>query len=499
MRAVLTDIERVAVPVAMCATREAQCAGTFFDNLPLVALVHILRFFSKKPFVVSWIKELKKETMIEVSRNCHPLLEVAKHAITKLVLAWRAKDDISEATQNILDFYGTTCVSLRLLITGLPLVLDAPSVRKCSMLKKLVVYNAPSGFSFRNLLSGQSNLEKLEFVYMVWDSSAGDAIANIGAGLKRLKLSTKLSHSAALTRMLQSVGRTLHSLELLFEEEEHIDLDSSFDVPKIAEFCPDITEICLDYRPSSHFRENEIALYCKYGAQLKHVSLIGRGFTKSFLERLSFRCPNVRVNAFLASDDRQLVMDTLGGLICENSLLINSITPTALRAVESKATSIETLNIDTTFAKQFFITPKTRLRCLALFSWDEEPFGLCDDDVLTIARSTGALREFDWCGPRIRLQTMEVFAAANSGLEDVELFGYSPGEEDGVSFSVAYLIDMIRAFSVCQELSELRLDPCNDNDVPSTRNAAVEDACLSFRFRKVSVTLGSNQYNVVSR
>lgn len=476
---------------------------SLFNHLSNAALTHILQFFSERPFHASWHQTLKNATKIEVAREGHPLKEAAKTAVKFLHLTWIQGDFSSDTMPMVLNTYGASCASLFLHVIQSPNVVEVPAVNECKRLKKLTLWGVPQGFPLHSVLSGQSNLEELELHPGAWDASIGEAITALGVGLKRLELSTTLSHDAHLTRMFARVGRTLRSLELTFDADGPDQLVSKFDVSKIATFCPLITDLSLHDKnvDRANFRAREIALYCNYGAQLERVALFEGDFTKLFLEKMVSYCPNVRIDISFLSNDLDLIIETLGPLICECFLMPDAITASALKAVAPSLSGVEVLYMDISLVDTLFTNPKRRLHRLHIDANRDEPLAPCDDAVLAIALNTGALREVKWDGPRIHIKTLQVLAEANRHLENVYVSDIPPDGEDVVSFGSAYIIDMIEAFEACQALCVLDLNiffPL-DMEWPVARIVAVEDACVRFRFRSVSIQLAHVEYNALCR
>lgn len=268
-----------------------------------------------------------------------------------------------------------------------------------------------SAEDLRNLLSAQSNLKEFELFPGRGDNGkVGYTIEVIGAGLRRLALGVKLSHEARLTRMFQSIGR-----------EELDGNDSMFDVSKIADFCPHITDITLSLfnESDTDSRDKEIQLYCKNGEQLQTMSLTAYAYSKEFFETLASHCPSARIDIPNIQNGALHAIETLGSQIFDIFPVSRDISPSDLITVESKLSGVASLSIFTDLAHAFFSYPKPNLRRLTLVTDDQRPVSLTDEDWITIARSTCDLRTFTWHGPRIPVEKMQMIAAANRRLEQV--------------------------------------------------------------------------------
>lgn len=116
-----------------------------------------------------------------------------------------------------------------------------------------------------------------------------------------------------------------------------------------------------------------------------------------------------------------MAIETLSALICSSNLSACALSPSVLLGVESKLSGMETVRVDAYRVQSFFTSPKTKLRKVVLWSGTVQRDGLCGNDVLTIARSTGDLRKFECWGPKIRIQEMKKLAVANSRLANVSI------------------------------------------------------------------------------
>lgn len=479
----------------MEATKEPH---SLFERLPHAALVNMLRFFSQAPEAEGWAGRVLDATKLSIVAEGHPLKKAAENEPNQLMF-FQFGDEVTEEEGRLLAAFGSTCTSLSMSAAELidfDSLLTSYSFPK---LKKISMSNLPSDFeSFSMFMQKQRSLEELLINRRAWSLDMPDALSQRGPGLKKLALSTDLSCGEELTRMFDSIGSTLLSLKIVFRQEVGDLHESTFDIKSLAQSCPQLTDLSVGWL-ITHLREDEIALYALYGPQLQLVHLSGMDFPRSFLRTLSDSCPNVALDLSDVSCDVTPMLDTLGARI-SGLRLSDNVAPTgALTHAAADLTRLESLATGARNVCAIFEHPKTRLRSLILHS--DEHVDDFDAAVAAIARSSGALVDVKVSCDGIGLRALEEFALSNALLEDVQLFYMVPEGADEDVFRAAAMVDLVSAFVGCKMLRVLHLKviPIGMPDGDNARIAEVDDACVPYRSRNVSVRFDDVEYNPLCR
>lgn len=109
----------------------------------------------------------------------------------------------------------------------------------------------PGGhFPFRDLLLVQEHLEELEIRRVLNLGYVAEAVTAFGPGLKRLEIELDLSHGTAITHLFEATGSTLTSLSIKVFRNKACPDAFRFDLRTISGWCPLITTLFVDWRPT---------------------------------------------------------------------------------------------------------------------------------------------------------------------------------------------------------------------------------------------------------
>lgn len=145
--------------------------------------------------------------------------------------------------------------------------------------------------------------------------------------------------------------------------------------------------------------------------------------------------------------------------------------------------------------KLSFAKPMTTLRQLSLN--DDKMFSY-DQALIAIARSTGALREVKLVRDgRIQTSALYDLACCNPLLEKVAIYALFDGK-DIQAFCISYMIDILKSFVECksERTNFLKVTSrLGGAVIPSTRMVDVDNACVPYRPRSLSITLNGVEYH----
>lgn len=112
-----------------------------------------------------------------------------------------------------------------------------------------------------------------------------------------------------------------------------------------------------------------------------------------------------------------------------------------------------------------------------------ENAAVVSDALVAVTKNTGGLREIDFCYESVDRSVLQQLASANLLLEKASF----------TARNVAYVVDLIEAFSVCLVLKSVYVLVLGSPE-PSEKVPAFADACVRLRHRCRSVTVNKVQY-----
>lgn len=469
-------------------------ASSLFDRLPTVAQVNVLRFFSKAPEQEDWASNISSASMLEVAEDGHPLQQLAKSVLTDVTIM-QLDEDWIERTRGLLDAFGATCTSLSMKgvdSTDIEPLLTTHSVPN---LKRLSLHKRPLRLEpLGRFLEKQKKLEEVQIRWADWSVGMPQALSQRGPGLKRLVLSTSLTFKDELSRMFETIGSTLEFLKIFFRKDDQLLNASKFDVTSLPTSCPRVTELSIRWS-ITHLREEEVSLYALYGAQLQRVHLFGMDFSDAFVNTLALCCPNAFVDLSGVHGDPTPLMKALGASVSAVKLFEDVAPTNRIMRAATVAESVESLGIGSRNAFAFFERPKSKLRRLILtIDEDAENF---DEAVVTIAKNSGDLRQLKVTCEGISAHALEELSIRNPLLESVEMYYMVPkGVEKRDEFRQRSMVNLLRAFVRCKSLKVLHLSVIPMFlYIPDARVDVIDDACVPYRCRNVSIHLDLLEYN----
>lgn len=481
-------------------------ANTHFADLPDAVPVKVLQFFSDNPRSTSWREYFSPEALLDLSWPGHPLYRAAQAELKALRLLGRrfGDDPVSvETVKKILDAYGDTWETLRLRTQQDSTISWVSLLPQCRNLKKIQVQSyesrraplVPPELPIDSLISAQRNLEELA----IWSSKRTmevlKAVSMKGTGLQRIDVWSSIAERETLKNMLKTVGKTLLSLALNFRPDSELQANvPRLDLKWIASCCPRITDICLRNVPDFS-RQDEFALYCLYGAQLRNLSLFGAQFDVQSVRNLAASCPNVAVSTIGIRGDLVLLMRILGPLLSR----IQTLCPLkdSDSAAAAECINVEYLSTQRRYAGVFFLRPKPNLRELVLVS--NGAAAQVSETLCTIARRTGSLRSVRLAVRRFPADALLVLANTNIDLETVDVFLTLRAGENRLPLFANVMVGTVNSLSKCKSLRRItvgRNTNAGNDDHILMRIRSVADACSRFRGRNISVKLDGKEYNL---
>lgn len=147
-------------------------------------------------------------------------------------------------------------------------------LNSCISLKKLDLCCDRDGadFHFRDLLLSQKQFERLEARNFSDLDYVTEAVTEFGRGLAHLVIPLNVSHKTVITRMFQSAGATLTSLDATVYVGNADPIADMFDLKTIRDWCPLIPSLFVKLTNAS----SETVL------QRSHLILSYRGQLKDF-------------------------------------------------------------------------------------------------------------------------------------------------------------------------------------------------------------------------
>lgn len=488
---------------------------TYVSRLPENAVSNVLRFLSSRPRSADWPHHFALSGLRDLANDQHALHSAAQQSLTSLHLhPLHDSSSETDALAAILTAFGRGASSVHFNLSPAHPHAWAASFRShCTHIRRLDFRSVPAFLHLDALLAPLTHLEDLRLHTLANQHATWAILAEHGAGIARLHVDVARQNSPAMRRALAVLGRTLSSLALCLMGTPETDQPlEELRLSEVGRLCPLIDD--LDVAGDCEFARADIQALCvAYGAQLRRLAIPYAGKKPAFLRALADKCPNVRVDTdmkpfnvpladFLAGakPDPTPTMEVLGPLLREFTVRFGFPVTNEFRIAAARCSNLARLEVTESVLRGFvdmlrglFYLPKPELRMLDVAFIQDATLATgahrFPEIVACIARNCANLQTLGLTIPVLAPEVLANLARSNRRLEYATLrvcFPEAPHPDGGEEARVQFFVQIIRAMNSCKSLKSLVI---TDNLESGARLAEVENACVCFRFRRISVSV----------